>query len=81
MAESKGRRSGSTREQVRAVHSARAQIRLLNEALKDDPRVRAKIAQLSTQAEVARCHGLRFLSKSMNPHLHKCTNRHDVSNQ
>ena len=32
--------------------------------LKDDPRVREKIAQLVTQVEVGRCLGLRFLSKA-----------------
>ena len=34
------------------------------EPLKDDPMVRAKIAQLATQVEVSRVLGLRFLSKA-----------------
>jgi alkylation response protein AidB-like acyl-CoA dehydrogenase len=35
------------------------------EPLKDDSIVRSKIAQLTTQAEVARCLGLKFVAKSM----------------
>ena len=35
------------------------------EPLREDPRVRQKIAQLTTEAEVARCLGLRFVAKSM----------------
>ncbi|HVX69172.1 MAG TPA: acyl-CoA dehydrogenase family protein [Mycobacteriales bacterium] len=35
------------------------------EALKDDPVTRQRIAALATQAEVARCLGLRFLAKSV----------------
>jgi alkylation response protein AidB-like acyl-CoA dehydrogenase len=35
------------------------------EPLKNDPIVRSKIAQLTTQAEVARCLGLKFVAKSM----------------
>ena len=35
------------------------------EPLKNDPIVRSKIAQLTAQAEVARCLGLRFVAKSM----------------
>lgn len=35
------------------------------EPLRNDPRIRQKIAQLATEAEVARCLGLRFVSKSM----------------
>jgi hypothetical protein len=35
------------------------------ETLRDDPVLRQRIAQLSTQMEVARCLGLRFLSKSI----------------
>jgi len=35
------------------------------EPMKDDPKVRAEIARLTTQAEVARCLGLKFVDKSM----------------
>jgi alkylation response protein AidB-like acyl-CoA dehydrogenase len=35
------------------------------EPLREDPRVRQKIAQLTTEAEVARCLGLRFVAKSI----------------
>jgi hypothetical protein len=35
------------------------------EPMKDDPKIRAEIARLTTQAEVARCLGLKFVAKSM----------------
>src|SRR5436305_9837113 len=34
-------------------------------ALRDDPVVRARLARLATDAEVARCLGLRFVAKSL----------------
>src|SRR5207248_7297439 len=34
------------------------------EPLRDDPVVRARVARLATDAEVARCLGLRFVAKS-----------------